>query len=89
MADHLTIPDDERLLPATDSKTGRQKFQRAFAQEFLCPFDDLMSHFDGDAPIDDAIDESAEYFDVSPRLVETALVNNGVLDREMLGDWPG
>jgi hypothetical protein len=89
VADHLTIPDDERLLPATDSKTGRQKFQRAFAQEFLCPFDDLMSHFDGDAPIDDAIDESAEYFDVSPRLVETALVNNGVLDREMLGDWPG
>ena len=89
VADHLTIPDDERLLPATDSKTGRQKFQRAFAQEFLCPFDDLMSRFDADAPIDDAIDEAAEYFDVSPRLVETALVNNRMLDREMLGDWPG
>ena len=89
VADHLTIPDNERLLPATDSKTGRQKFQRAFAQEFLCPFDDLMFHFDADAPTDDAIDGAAAYFEVSPRLVETALVNNGVLDRETLDDWPG
>ena len=45
VADHLTILDQERLLPATDSKTARQKFQRAFAQEFLCPFDDLMFPF--------------------------------------------
>ena len=89
VADHLTIPDNDRLLPATDSKTGRQKFQRAFAQEFLCPFDDLMYRFDADAPTDDAIDEAAGYFEVSPRLVETALVNNGVLDREMLDDLPG
>ncbi len=86
VADHLTIPDNERLLPATDSKTARQKFQRAFAQEFLCPFEDLMRHFDADAPTDDAIDEAAAYFEVSPRLVETTLVNNGVLDRETLDD---
>ena len=86
VADHLTILDQERLLPATDSKTARQKFQRAFAQEFLCPFDDLMFRFDADAPTDDAIDEAAAYFEVSPRLVENALVNNGVLDRETLDD---
>ena len=89
VADHLTISENDRLLPATDSKTGRQKFQRAFAQEFLCPFDDLKFRFDADAPTDDAIDEAAAYFDVSPRLIETALVNNGVLDRETLDDWPG
>ncbi len=89
VADHLTVPDNERLLPATDSKTARQKFQRAFAQEFLCPFDDLMRYFGADTPTDDAIDEAAAHFEVSPRLVETALVNNGVLDRETLDDWPG
>ena len=89
VADHLTMLDHERLLPATDSKTARQKFQRAFAQEFLCPFDDLMCRFDADAPADDAIDEAAVYFEVSPRLVENVLVNNGVLNRETLDDGPG
>ena len=86
LADHLTMFENERLLPATDSKTARQKFQRAFAQEFLCPFDDLIYRFDKDAPTDDAIYEAAAYFEVSPRLVETALVNNGELDRETLDD---
>ena len=89
VADHLTIPDNERLLPATSSRTARQKFQRAFAQEFLCPFDDLMFRFDADAPTDDAIDEAAAYFEVSPLVVQTALVNNGALERETLDDWPG
>ena len=88
VADHLTTLDNERLLPATDSKTARQKFQRAFAQEFLCPFDDLKLRFDAHAPTDDAIDEVAAYYGVSPRLVETTLVNNGVLDRETLYDGP-
>ncbi len=89
VADHLTTPHDERLLPATDSKTGRQKFQRAFAQEFLCPFGDLKHHFGADAPTEDDIYDAAEHFDVSPRLVETALVNNGMLDRDVLDDWRG
>ena len=87
VADHLTAYDNERLLPATDSKTARQKFQRAFAQEFLCPIEELKSRFDVEAPYDDAIDEAAEYFEVSPRLVETALVNNGVLDRDAIEDY--
>ena len=87
LADHLAIPDNERLLPATDSKTSRQKFQRAFAQEFLCPFDDLKTRFDADTPTEDEIEDAADYFDVSPRLVETALVNNGMLDRDTLDDW--
>ena len=89
VADHLTVSDNERLLPATGSKTARQKFQRAFAQEFLCPFDDLMHYFGSDAPSYDSIDEAAAYFEVSTLVVENALVNNGVLAREMLDDWPG
>lgn len=89
VGDHLTIPDNERLLPATDSKTGRQKFQRAFAQEFLCPFDDLKFRFQADAPTEDEIQDAAEHYDVSPRLIETTLVNNGMLDRETLVDWLG
>ena len=41
VADHLVSPDDESLLPVTTAKTSRQKFQRAFAQGLLCPFEDL------------------------------------------------
>ena len=88
VADNLTSPDSDRLLPATDSRTVRQKFQRAFAQEFLCPIDELKARFGQDAPTGDAIDEVAEDYAVSPRLVEAALVNSGILDRETLGDRP-
>ena len=38
VGDHLTAPRDDKLLPAARyAKTQRQKFQRAFAQEFLVP----------------------------------------------------
>ena len=42
VADHLVSPVEESLLPVTTAKTGRQKFQRAFAQGLLCPLEDLM-----------------------------------------------
>lgn len=45
VGDHLQSPESERLLPAVNAKTHRQKFQRAFAQEFLCPYSELADYF--------------------------------------------
>lgn len=86
VGDHLDARENERLLPATDARTSRQKFQRAFAQEFLCPFDDLRDFLGMEPPSDDEIERAAEHFDVSPLLVKTVLVNKKVLGRESLGD---
>jgi len=41
VGDHLYAHAADRVLPATDAGTARQKFQRAFAQALLCPFDTL------------------------------------------------
>jgi hypothetical protein len=43
VGDHLYSRDAEWLLPATGAKTARQKVQRAFAQQFLCPIEDLKA----------------------------------------------
>lgn len=74
----------ERLIPATEAKTSRQQFLRAFAQEFLCPFDALKEHLQTDNPSEDQIDDAARHFGVSPLMVRTTLVNKGVLDRDGL-----
>lgn len=84
IGDHLNNKDCERLLPATTAKTFRQQFQRAFAQEFLCPFDTLLAKIQTEQPEEEDITEAADYFKVSPLLVRTTLVNKGELDRETL-----
>lgn len=84
VADHLRAGLQDRLLPATEAKTARQKFQRAFAQEFLCPFEDLTQHLATEDPTDEKIEDAAAYFEVSPLLVKALLVNRGVLDRIVL-----
>ncbi len=87
VGDSLIAQLDEPLLPATRAKTSRQKFQRAFAQEFLCPLEDLMSFLDNDTPNEDDIQNAADHFEVSTLLVANTLVNNGLLERErILGD---
>ena len=88
VADCLQTPSGEPLLPATRAKTSRQKFQRAFAQEFLCPLDNLMEFLSETVPNDDDIQDAAAYFEVSPLMVETTLVNKGFREREQIqGDW--
>jgi Zn-dependent peptidase ImmA (M78 family) len=82
LGDHLRMND--RLLPATKAKTARQKIQRTFAQEFLCPIDALLAKIQTDQPDDLDLDEAAAYFKVSPLLVRATLVNKGYLDRESL-----
>ena len=85
IGDHLFFKNDEKLLPATRAKTARQQFQRAFAQEFLCPIEALRARLPSQ-PDEDDISNVAKYFHVSPLLIRTTLVNKGELDREAL-NW--
>lgn len=95
MGDAFYSPGEGRTLAAaTDARTGRQKFQRAFAQELLCPFDALSEFLgypgrpegpaEANPPNEDRIEEAADYFDVSPMLVQNTLVNHNVLPRDAL-----
>lgn len=72
--------------PISRAKSDRQKFQRAFSQSLLCPFDDLMELINCDAPSEEDIANASAHFDVSPRVITTLLVNKGVLERERLED---
>ena len=87
VADHIVTHEEDTLLPSTDSKTSRQKFQRAFAQEFLCPYDELREHLGDGMPNSDDVHDAADHFDVSPLMIQTMLVNRRVLSRESLYDW--
>ena len=81
LADRLLDEQNELLHPATRTYTYRQKLQRAFAGEFLCPVDSLECFLNDDFS-DEKQQDAAEYFNVSPLAVQTLLVNNGHLDRE-------
>lgn len=73
---HLLASPRERWLPATDAKTARQKVQRAFAAEFLCPFDALEEFLAGDfSP--EVIEEAGARFGVSELAVKSHLANHG------------
>ncbi|MDE2787433.1 MAG: hypothetical protein OXL37_12325 [Chloroflexota bacterium] len=87
IGDQVAAPPEERLLPATAARTSRQKFQRAFAREMLCPISDLLDFLGPAPPNDDDIDDAAAHFQVSDRVVAFALVNNGVIQRESMGEW--
>ena len=89
LGDTIVASDEDRLLPATFAKTDRQKFQRAFAQEFLLPFDELRAELGAHSPsdtdiLDEDIEDVARRYEVSPLVVRTTLVNKGVLPRESL-----
>ena len=67
-------------LASTDLATSRQKFQRAFAAEFLCPIKSLDRFLSGDFS-EPAIEEAATEFHVSEKTVESLLANNGYIPR--------
>lgn len=73
------------LHPATYAYTYRQKMQRSFAAEFLCPFAALDDMLDGDySP--EAQQEAADHFQVSEMTVRTLLVNHKRLERDDLDE---
>ncbi|MGK7889034.1 MAG: ImmA/IrrE family metallo-endopeptidase [Leptolyngbyaceae cyanobacterium] len=68
----------ESWLANTDLRTSRQKYQRAFAAEFLCPLSSLQAYLDNDYS-ESAMEDAAEHFKVSPQTVESILTNNGLV----------
>ncbi len=77
----------ERWLASTDLGTSRQKYQRAFAAEFLCPLDALTSFLSGDFS-SYAIEEAANKFDVSEHVVTSLLLNNGFIHHHWSNNLP-
>ena len=86
--DYLMAEESDRWLLETDAKTARQKAQRAFAAEFLCPINALKNDLSGDFS-QEAIDEVAGRFGVGSKAVETQLVNNNLLPVDVLDDGHG
>ena len=80
--DHLVIDTQDAWKPATHSLTARQKFQRAFAAEFLCPSEELRDRYgQGALNVDDLDDRSYEIsreYEVSQQLVFQHFENRNV-----------
>lgn len=85
LGDHLREPEGSaHWLASTDLATSRQKYQRAFAAEFLCPIRSLVE-FLGDDFTESAFEEAAFRFGVSEQTVESLLANNGYLAAPFYG----
>lgn len=78
-------------LVSSDLNTFRQKYQRAFAAELLCPIDGVTQLVQGDYS-ESSIEEAAEYFGVSTTTVASLLTNNGLVQSDNtttgIGSWP-
>lgn len=81
LADGLLAAEQEGWLPVTRAGTARQKFQRAFASEFLCPIHALTGYLDNDLSAE-SFDGAGQYFGVSPLAVRSTLVNHGIIASE-------
>jgi hypothetical protein len=75
---------EQHVLPVSETYTAFQKFERSFAQEFLCPWRDLDAFTDEHGTDEDGVVEAAERFIVSERLVLSTLVNHGKIPRSRL-----
>lgn len=74
----------QKLFLATRSYTYRQKAQRAFAAEFLSPWETVLQMLDGDYSSESQQDV-AGHFTVSPLTIHTMLVNRGRIAKEDFG----
>lgn len=72
----------DHWFPVTDAKTSRQKFQRAFAQELLCPFRELREQIGNNDISEEFIEDTASQYFVSPLLIRSTLANHGAIGRD-------
>jgi hypothetical protein len=84
VGDALLRPESDRVLPATDRATVRQKIQRAFAQELLSPIEGLKTMVSLPNPREGELEDAADHYGVSPWTVRSALVNRELVGREYL-----
>ncbi|MFA7441419.1 MAG: hypothetical protein WCZ66_10695 [Sphingomonadaceae bacterium] len=85
LGDALVYPTQDPMRPATRSDTYRQKVQRAFAAEFLSPFEAVKEMLDGDYSMERQQDV-AHHFEVFGMTIGTHLVNNDLIDRSELDE---
>jgi hypothetical protein len=83
IADHLCAERRERWLPITDATTVRQKLQRAFAAEFLCPIESLRKYLGDEFP-PEAFEDAAEHFGISEIAVKSHLANHHLISRTLV-----
>ena len=74
-------------LTNTDLGTYRQKYQRAFAAEFLCPINGLISFLENDFS-NEAIEDAADYFTVSEQTVTSLLVSHHYIEYQTINASP-
>ncbi len=82
VADAFGNPADA-WLPVTDSATARQKLQRAFAAEFLCPIESLKL-FLGNEFSPESMEEAGEHFGISELVIKSQLANHHLIPRDLL-----
>ena len=88
LGEHLLCASrDAHWLVSTDLSTFHQKYQRAFAAEFLCPIDSLTSFLSGDFS-SYAIEEAAAEFMVGEQTVVGLLLGHGYIHAECHGGMP-
>ena len=75
IADARLSPPESTWMLETDTKTVRQRGQRAFAVEFLMPFDGLNDYLEKDFS-DEKIEKAASHYGVSPIAAQLQLQNN-------------
>ena len=76
LGEEILMKEDRQFSFVTKSRTYRQKFQRAFAAEFLCPREDVLARLSEHEWDEDAITDIAEHFGVSTMIIQHALEND-------------
>lgn len=87
VGDELAYASSGNLHPATRADTYRQRLQRSFAAELLCPYKALEGYLAGDYSRE-KMEDAAEHFNVASLAVQTLLVNHGRISRDDLDRGP-
>jgi hypothetical protein len=82
----LTGHTNGEWLTSTDLSTSRQKYQKAFAAEFLCPIAALREFLQEDYS-ESAIEDAVDHFQVSQMTVDSLLVNNRLIPSPSMLDY--
>jgi hypothetical protein len=83
IADYLSAEGGDRWLPITDAATARQKLQRAFSAEFLCPIDSLRLYLGDEFP-PEAFEDAADHFGISEMAIKSHLANHHLIPRTLV-----
>jgi Zn-dependent peptidase ImmA (M78 family) len=69
------LADDDPIFLVTASYTNRQRIERAFAAELLAPAEGIQQRLSSDIFVEDDLEELADHFKVSARIIEHQLHN--------------